>query len=147
VSDSNSRLPRTARHPQVTFITLQPRDCAADHIIFCQSSNNTDHKSFRKLQEGESATVLSIRLPPLSPSPLCSPCGKTLRSLEHRMNRQGNPNWGKSTVPVSFLPTGFEEQVEKLGLWPDEYPFSRQLRSWCAKNASSHYVPEYLLKV
>jgi hypothetical protein len=63
------------------------------------------------------------------------------------MSRQGNPNWGKPTLPVPALPTGFEQQVEKLGLSPDEYQSSTQLRNWCLRNASSLYVPEYLLKL
>jgi hypothetical protein len=63
------------------------------------------------------------------------------------MRHQGNPNWGKPSVPVSSLPTAFEQQVEKLGLRPDEYQNSPQLRNWCLRNANTHYVPEYLLKV
>jgi hypothetical protein len=63
------------------------------------------------------------------------------------MSSRGNPNWGKPTIPVPFLPTGFEQQVEKLGLRPDEYQASHQLRSWCGRNANMHYVPEYLLKL
>jgi hypothetical protein len=67
--------------------------------------------------------------------------------LENRMSRQGNPNWGKPTLPVPALPTGFEQQVEKLGLRPEEYQGSPQLRNWCLRNASTLYVPEYLLKL
>jgi hypothetical protein len=63
------------------------------------------------------------------------------------MSRQGNPNWGKPALPEPVLPTGFEQQVEKLGLSPDEYQDSPKLRNWCLKNANQHYVPEYLLKV
>jgi hypothetical protein len=63
------------------------------------------------------------------------------------MKNRGNPNWGKPSVPVSSLPTGFDQQVEKLGLSPDEYQNSPQLRIWCLRNANQHYVPESLLKV
>ena len=63
------------------------------------------------------------------------------------MSRRGNPNWGKPDFPVPVLPTAFEKQVEKLGLRPDEYQDSPQLRNWCLRNANEHYVPEYLLKV
>lgn len=63
------------------------------------------------------------------------------------MKRQGNPNWGKLSIPGPFLPTGFEQEVAKLGLRPDEYQDSPQLRNWCLRNANTHYVPEYLLKV
>jgi hypothetical protein len=62
------------------------------------------------------------------------------------MKSRGNPNWGKPDVSVPVLPTAFEKQVEKLGLSPDEYQDSPQLRNWCLRNASSHYVPESLLK-
>ena len=63
------------------------------------------------------------------------------------MSSHGNPNWGKPNAPVPFLITEFEKQVEKLGLHPDEYQDSPQLRNWCLRNATSHYVPEYLLKL
>jgi len=63
------------------------------------------------------------------------------------MRRQGNPNWGKPPVPAPFLPTGFEQQVENLGLRPGEYQNSPELRNWCRRNANQHYVPEYLLKL
>ena len=62
------------------------------------------------------------------------------------MSSHGNPNWGKPDVPVSFLSTEFEKQVEKLGLHPNEYQTSPQLRNWCLRNAKTHFVPEYLLK-
>jgi hypothetical protein len=63
------------------------------------------------------------------------------------MSSRGNPNWGKPYVRVLFLPTEFEQQVEKLGLHPGEYQTSPQLRNWCRRNANIHYVPEYLLKL
>ena len=63
------------------------------------------------------------------------------------MSSRGNPNWGKPAIPDPVLPTGFEQQVEKLALRPEEYQGSPQLRNWCLKNASTHYVPEYLLKL
>ena len=63
------------------------------------------------------------------------------------MSRRGNPNWGKPDVSVHVLPTAFEKQVEELGLSPDEYQGSPQLRNWCLRNANTHYVPEALLKL
>ena len=63
------------------------------------------------------------------------------------MRSRGNPNWGKPNVPVPLLRTEFEQQVEKLGLRPDEYQDSPKLRNWCLRNANTHYVPENLLKV
>ena len=62
------------------------------------------------------------------------------------MSTRGNPNWGKPIAPLPSLPTEFEQQVETLGLCPNEYQASPQLRSWCAKNANQRYVPEDLLK-
>ena len=59
----------------------------------------------------------------------------------------GIPNWGKSYVPVPYLLTEFEEQVEELGLCPSEYEASVQTRNWCRRNANTRYVPEYLLKL
>ena len=44
--------------------------------------------------------------------------------LENPMSSHGNPNWGKPTAPIPSLPTAFEEQVEKLGLSPEEYQAS-----------------------
>lgn len=37
------------------------------------------------------------------------------------MSSRGNPNWGKPAIPDPVLPTGFEQQVEKLALRPEEY--------------------------
>jgi hypothetical protein len=36
------------------------------------------------------------------------------------MSRRGNPNWGKAYIPVPYLRTEFEQQVEELGLRPDQ---------------------------
>jgi hypothetical protein len=63
------------------------------------------------------------------------------------MSSHGNPNWGKPYIPVPFLHTEFEQQVQELGLSPDEYQASPKLRSWCQRNANILYVPEYLLKL
>jgi len=61
--------------------------------------------------------------------------------------RRGNPNWGKpETGPVVVLPSQFETLVAKLGLSPDEYARSSELREWCRRNRNEHYVPEALLK-
>ena len=63
------------------------------------------------------------------------------------MSRHGNPNWGKPCLPLPYLLTEFEQQVEELGLHPSEYEVSAQLRNWCRSNAHTRYVPEYLLKL
>jgi len=67
--------------------------------------------------------------------------------LENPMRSHSNPNWGKPYIPVPFLRTEFEKQVEKLGLHPNEYQTSPQLRNWCLRNANTHSVPEYLLRL
>ena len=43
-------------------------------------------------------------------------------------------------------PTSFEEVVKKLGLSPDEYLDSPQLKDWVRKNKDEKYVPSELLK-
>jgi hypothetical protein len=69
------------------------------------------------------------------------------KGLENRMSRCGNPNWGKAYIPVPYLRTKFEHQVEELGLRPEQYQASPELRKWCRRNANIHYVPEYLLEL
>jgi hypothetical protein len=69
------------------------------------------------------------------------------KGLENRMSRRGNPNWGKPNVPVPRLLSEFEQQVEKLGLRPNQYQASPELRKWCRRNANIHYVPEDLLSL
>ena len=63
------------------------------------------------------------------------------------MSRCRNLSWGKPYTPVPCLLTEFEQQAEKLGLRPDQYQASPELREWCRRNANIHYVPEYLLKL
>jgi hypothetical protein len=60
--------------------------------------------------------------------------------------RRGNPNWGKPEVgPAVIVPSQFETLVEKLGLAPEEYASSRELREWTLRNRNERYVPEALL--
>ncbi len=60
------------------------------------------------------------------------------------MARKGNPNFGKD-VPVPDLPTRFELYVEKLGLTPEQYSSSPELRRWIERRKGSCYIPESLL--
>jgi hypothetical protein len=59
--------------------------------------------------------------------------------------RRGNPNWGRSALPIPAGPTEFDMQVKKLGLTMQTYADSAQLRSWCENNKNRFYVPEWLL--
>jgi hypothetical protein len=44
------------------------------------------------------------------------------------------------------LPTGFEEQVKKLGLNEQNCATSEKLKQWCELNKDRCYIPEWLLK-
>jgi hypothetical protein len=60
--------------------------------------------------------------------------------------RRGNPNWGKPEIgPVAVVPSQFEMLAKKLGLLPDEYAGSKELREWACRNRNERYVPETLL--
>ena len=61
------------------------------------------------------------------------------------MRCRGNFNGGKAGVPAPYSLTKFEQQVEELGLRPDQYQASPELRRWCRRNANIRYVPEDLL--
>jgi hypothetical protein len=63
------------------------------------------------------------------------------------MSQRGNLNWGKPYVPVFCSPSAFERQVEQLGLCPDQYEASLELRKWCRRNANTYFVPEDLLRL
>ena len=58
----------------------------------------------------------------------------------------GNPNWGKvMTGKFGVEQTAFEIKVTQLGLKPDEYVHSRDLRRWAAANRTKRFIPEELL--
>jgi hypothetical protein len=59
------------------------------------------------------------------------------------MPRAGNPNWGKSTTSTL---TEFERKVLELGLSPDQYLGSQELRDWTVSHKNTRYVPEPLLQ-
>jgi hypothetical protein len=57
-------------------------------------------------------------------------------------------NWASGRPPENppVGPTGFEEQVQKLGLNEQNCEASRELKSWCQRNKDRCYIPEWLLK-
>jgi hypothetical protein len=64
------------------------------------------------------------------------------------MVRRGNSSWGKpnvNTVPHAGT-CSFEEVVKTLGLSPNEYEQSAQLKAWVQKNKDQKYVPPGLLQ-
>ncbi len=64
------------------------------------------------------------------------------------MPRRANSEWG-SGLPIKLpppMPSEFEMQAKRLGLTPDKYAGSDQLREWCKQNRNRCYVPEWLLK-
>jgi hypothetical protein len=63
------------------------------------------------------------------------------------MARRGNPNWGRSDVPVPPSgPSEFEQEAKRLKLKPEHYVASVDLRAWCLKNRNRCYIPEWLLE-
>ncbi len=61
--------------------------------------------------------------------------------------RRGNPNWGKPEpfiLPESV--SSFETVVKTLGLRPDQYEHSAELKDWVKKNKDQKYVPQDLLR-
>jgi hypothetical protein len=63
------------------------------------------------------------------------------------MAHGGNPNWGKFVKAPPAMASAFEMEVKRLGLIPETYAGSVQLRVWCERNCNHSYVPEWLLKV
>jgi hypothetical protein len=62
-------------------------------------------------------------------------------------HRRGNPNWGTGRlIEIPWLPTAFEEQVQRLGLNEQTCATSQELEQWCKRNKDSRYIPEWLLK-
>lgn len=75
--------------------------------------------------------------------------GKAPKTANPNRKRVGNPNWGKpldSLMPYPVLPSAFELQVEKLGLKPELYSASLELRAWVRLHYKTAYVPEGLLE-
>ena len=63
--------------------------------------------------------------------------------------RKGNPRWSSgyySPKVRSAIATDFETQAAQLGLTPENYASSVQLRRWCEQNRNRCYIPEWLLE-
>ena len=69
-------------------------------------------------------------------------------ALPTMARRRGNPNWGggRPAQILSWIPTAFEEQVQKLGLNEQTCATSEKLKQWCERNKDRCYIPEWLLK-
>jgi hypothetical protein len=67
-------------------------------------------------------------------------------SIPIMRRKRGNPNWGRPLPPTPVLATEFERQVRTLGLTPETYVFSAELRRWCWQNRNRFYIPEWLLE-
>jgi hypothetical protein len=61
------------------------------------------------------------------------------------VRKRGNPKWGQPVSATSSLPTQFEIQIRQLGLTPETYVHSAELRRWCEQNRNRCYIPEWLL--
>jgi len=77
--------------------------------------------------------------------------GRIIVSTEEKdlmpRNSKG-PNWASGRPPENrpAAPTGFEEQLQKLGLNEQTCEASRELKQWCERNKDRCYIPEWLLK-
>ena len=63
--------------------------------------------------------------------------------------RRGNPKWSSGYYCPEVRPaiaTDFEAEVSQLGLTPETYASSVQLRRWCEQNRKRCYIPEWLLE-
>ncbi|PYX27434.1 MAG: hypothetical protein DMG77_19010 [Acidobacteria bacterium] len=58
------------------------------------------------------------------------------------------PTWGSggSGEIRPQGPTGFEEEVRRLGLNEQTCAGSRELKKWCESNKDRCYIPQWLLK-
>jgi hypothetical protein len=63
--------------------------------------------------------------------------------------RSGQPRWGngRSGEIRPQGPTGFEDEVRRLGLSEQDYAHSSQLKAWCERNKDRHFIPEAVLKL
>ena len=61
--------------------------------------------------------------------------------------KRGNPGWGsgRTSKAIPCLPSGFEAEVRRLGLEPQNYIGSAKLRQY-QLNKDRRYIPELLLK-
>ena len=63
-------------------------------------------------------------------------------------SRLSNSNWasGRPTKHQPPRPTGFEDEVRRLGLDEQTCAESLKLKRWCELNKNRCYIPESLLK-
>src|SRR5437762_8630119 len=77
------------------------------------------------------------------------PAQRCVRWYNSRMSKpRGNPNWCAPQLPSSADPTvsAFELQTKKLGLRPDDFVGSEDLKEWARKNKDQKFVPSDLLQ-
>jgi hypothetical protein len=61
--------------------------------------------------------------------------------------QRGNPNWGKAApYTLGSSISSFDSLVKSLGLSPEQYESSSQLKAWVGKNKDHKYVPPDLLE-
>jgi hypothetical protein len=74
--------------------------------------------------------------------------GDLFASKNIMVKKRGNSNWGKPNLNDGSQagPSSFEEIVKRLGLSPDDYEDSAQLKAWAQKNKDQKYVPPNLLQ-
>jgi hypothetical protein len=63
-----------------------------------------------------------------------------------RKTRNSNRASGRPPENRPAETTGFEEQVQQLGLNERTCEASRELKQWCERNKDRCYIPEWLLK-
>jgi len=84
------------------------------------------------------------------PCPKNSACSKRafLPVVVVMARKGGDPGWssGRPAKLRPCLPTGFEEEVRRLGLDEQNYIGSAKLRQWCQDNKDRRYIPERLLE-
>jgi len=61
-------------------------------------------------------------------------------------DKRGNPDWGKPLPSRPAVATEFVDVARRLGLTKETCSSSSQLRTWCQRNSSRCYMPEWLLK-
>ncbi len=61
---------------------------------------------------------------------------------------RGNVNWGKpSSYKLETSASSFENEVKLLGLVPEQYGDSLNLKEWVRQNKDHKYVPLDLLQL
>ncbi len=61
---------------------------------------------------------------------------------------RGNVNWGKpASYKLEVVASSFESEVKLLGLKPEQYADSLNLKEWVYKNKDHKYVPLELLQL